>query len=849
MTTPVPDDIDVVDWLNAALAPNESTQPADLASLDKQLAALTASLEVAVDEHSALLGRLIDDVSRSVPRLQYDLHFMREGSLSLQSTLAHITNTTSSNQPGGIGDVLEKLHALDTIKTNMTEARDVLREAESWSMLEPEVTSLLAESNYSKAAERLAEAAENLFVFQNTPEYESRRGVVVSLENQLEAGVSSALVAAINSRDTAACKGYYEIFERIGREAEFFNYYVGARAEPIFTAWRELPSPSPNSSSSTNSDLSPFISSISEFYSTLLTLLRSERTQVARIFPSPRHTLSQLLSSILSSLQPSFSQKVSELSNDLGPDAVIDLVKAFRATESFALDAHDILKILDAPPSDALQRRGSDKAHTRRHSRRVSISLSGRTESRSSLPGKGEPDEWDLALFEPFLDAQTSYPALENRYLSSRLPQLGTGDTARTLKEETDAVLVLADGALARCVAFTHGYALPGLLAVLDALISSFLASVSSSSFLASSSSHISFAGPGANVDLFDLDYAPADYARIQALLHLLDAVRSALDRLVGFEGRVRSTVSRALVENDITRSDAKIEGMTSGEQRILVESGMNSRELHDLLQSLSSQPQSGEQFGVVAHPEVFPGARKAIMGLAGTCQTSLQDVILSPLINRLKTYPTLSLWASTSASSTSSASSAQTDLKIPTFSLSPSETMQRVAEGLLNLPRLFEVYADDDVLAFSIETLPYAESELARLQAEDQPHSHSHSTPHTRSGSLSLRPAQKPTPLNPETILSLWLSSLGRSLLSHLLHDTLPRIARLSSAGAAQLASDLAYLENIVQALNVEEEELHRWRVCVEMRDEEGREACRDAEQRDGVLSHVARIRGWPAS
>ena len=44
---------------------------------------------------------------------------------------------------------------------------------------------------------------------------------------------------------------------------------------------------------------------------------------------------------------------------------------------------------------------------------------------------------------------------------------------------------------------------------------------------------------------------------------------------------------------------------------------------------------------------------------------------------------------------------------------------MQRVAEGPLNLPRLLEVYADDNALSFSIETLPFIQAEMFKAISE----------------------------------------------------------------------------------------------------------------------------------
>jgi len=178
-------------------------------------------------------------------------------------------------------------------------------------------------------------------------------------------------------------------------------------------------------------------------------------------------------------------------------------------------------------------------------------------------------------------------------------------------------------------------------------------------------------------------------------------------------------------------------------------------------------------------------------------------------------------------------------DLQVPSFSLSPSDTVQRVAEGLLNLPRLFEVYADDDALAFSLHSLPHVDGELLKSfpEASESPPVPSH----LRRTSLAVRP----TVLAPETVTSAWLSSLGQSILSHLTMKVLPEIRVLSEAGAAQLTSDLGYLSNIVRALNVECEALERWKECVSLNDEEGRIKVGEGSG-DDVFRMVAKMRDW---
>jgi len=183
-------------------------------------------------------------------------------------------------------------------------------------------------------------------------------------------------------------------------------------------------------------------------------------------------------------------------------------------------------------------------------------------------------------------------------------------------------------------------------------------------------------------------------------------------------------------------------------------------------------------------------------------------------------------------------------DLQVPTFSLSPSDIVQRLAEGLLNLPRLFEVYADDDALSFSLETLPYIDAELLKGLSEQTDSAQQAPPGHMRRASLTQ--VMKPSSLSPEAVSSAWLSSLGHSILSHLTSTVLPKIRTLTTAGAAQLSSDLGYLTNIVRAINVEYEDLDRWKDYVSMGDEDGRRMVLEKESGDSVLNHVARMRGW---
>lgn len=876
----------VAAWINEILdahdeqhADTDIKQPVNLTELDQQVTQLLASLEIAYQDTSSQLEHIIDDVSRGVPRLTYDLHFMRDGALNLQAALTKVQAKSKGSVPDETSAALDRLQYLDNIKGRMEATREVLREAESWSSLEMEVISLLAEKSYEKAAERLNEASKSMVVFQNTTEYESRHTLMVSLQNQLEASLSSALVAAINTQDVAVCRNFFSIFSNIQRESEFRNYYNGSRRASLVAMWQntrlsDLDAGSPPSPSSPRPTTFTFF--LGTFYSSFLSMLNTERTSIPSIFPDPAPTLSTLITSTLSALQPTFAQRLASLFSHHGASALRELITAFKATEEFAANTEKIIEKIQysaAQPSPMqLSAEGADhsssqlhrqKSHSRKRSTRMSMSwrpnprqssISGGNISKASgvgLLGDSLELDWDQELFQPFLDFQVDYASLERRLLDSALDEIvsadvkGTAaesDRARLLRERSVDVFSVADESLGRCMTFTHGYGAVGLVQALDHFLKSFI------DIWTANITHTrspSFSGLGisdSEEDLSDLDYTAEDWSDIQMTLHLLASARAVLDRLTMFETKLRSNLIQVATSFRLARNDPSgffISGTTKGEGLQLIQSSLNSAELHDLLNSVDTESQTRHSSSPTP---LLLEARAAISTFAEACQRSLQDTILSPLRKHLILYPTSPLWSAMPPEQ--SRRGGVNDLQVPTFSLSPSDVIQRLAEGLLNLPRLFEVYAGDDALSFSLETLPYINTELLKGLTEQLEIPMQTQPGHMRRASLT-QPI-KLSSLSPEVVSSAWLSSLGHSILSHLTSHVLPKIHALTPTGAAQLNSDLEYLSNIVRSINVEYEDLDRWRDYVRMGDEDGRKLLLEKEPGDTALEQLARMRGW---
>jgi len=908
----VEDAPEVVSWLNSILdegapalgAEGTSTAPIDLTALDRRVSSILSSVEVVAEETSSQLERFIDDISRGAPRLAYDLHFMKESAISLQTSLKKLQHASTSAESPETKAALERLHYLDNVKRGMEAARDVLREAESWSSLESEVSSLLSEQNYEKAAETLSEAAKSMVVFQNTPEYDSRRSLMISLQNQLEASLSSALVAAINSQDVAVCKNYFSIFSNIQRETEFRNYYYGSRRGSLVTAWQKVQLREADTEAAQDTvSLQTFAVFLPSFFASFLALLEAERSSIPSIFPDPPATLSSLISSTLSSLQPTFSQRLSSVAGNHGPYTLAEIISGYNAAIEFAISAENIMDKVTYTASPHLLHTTSEDSTTSdtppKHPRRRSRISVSRRMSRASISISHPPNgylgdqEWQQELFEPFLDYQVDYGSLEQKFLAERLEQTAPventapgrpKDGSRWLRERSVDAFSLGDQSLSRCVAFTHGYGFVGLVQALDSVFASILQStdehISTDNRLISTDSSALNGGD----DLSDMDYTTQDWSRIQMYLRLLGAAHGFSDRLGTFESKMRAALVQVSENIRMAQSDAfspakSLSGTPKGALQVLAQSTLNSMELQNLLKLVEPDPQQ-QLLGVAPSPRiphtipshplnVLTGTRGAVSDFARSCQVSLQKTILSPLHKHLASYASLPVWSSSkpAPSRLPGGTGALTEIQVPVFSISPSDTVQRVAEGLLNLPRLFEVYADDDALAFSIETLPFVDEDLLKSvteQSYSEGHPHPPSGPPTpgihhsrRTPSIALKappaaltiPAYTaPAVLSPEAVSAAWLSSLALSLLTHLTGSVLPRIKTLTSTGATQLSSDLGYLSNVVQALNVRSVDLEKWKDSSELTDEDGRRQARDREvvTGDQIFLTVAKMRGW---
>jgi hypothetical protein len=858
---------DIPGFLNSLLSsktPSSSTEPG-LGSLDKELNGLLTRLSLLSQDTSSSLEQSIHDISRTVPRLSYDLQFMRESASSLQTSLHsvqdRVARQTRIDRNGPLSGVdgkesddikthrsMEKLTHLDKLKNRMESARDILREAESWSTLEGEITSFIASQSWSKAGNRLAEASRSMVVFQNTPaEFESRKALLVSLQNELETSLSAALEDSLAKNDVEAIGRFYEIFEMMDRIQEFKGYYFGARRKGILDEWSNAVLLDAFQSDGKVGESEPVKYSVflSHFYASLLSSITNEKNQIPLIFPPQiaQAILATFIQTTLDALSPSLQSRIGSVANFYGSEALPELIKAYKATQELGVSIQGVMDKMafntqggmlsgangtsspDAiSPGISIPKPRSRRLSLSRRFSRATSSFSEVTSSSLSV--------WETTLYEPFLDLQMAYPSLERKYLAHQLrfsPSLSgpssrsSGDIARLLSELSLAAVSTAEEAINRCIAFTHGFGSKGLIDALNTFFEGFLDSQHDLLEKADNAGSGKKAGRD-ELDLDGLDYTTEDWGSFQTGLHVLSTCKDVRDRLSAFEERLSTYLIG--VTTILAPDAATPDQTTRGAISLLQQSPLNSSEL----QTITSSSNTSKHH--------LQSARTALGSLTRTAQRRLQAIILAPIISQLNTYPTLAVWAAPDKTTK------RGELSIPTFSLSPTDIIVRVSEGLLNLLRVFEVYASDASLSYSIETLPFVDPSLFEANVENENETRADKLVSPTSLTHPTAPTEQT--MAPETVLSTWISSLTLSLLAHLSSITLPSIRSLSNSGAKQLEADLDYLSNAVRALDVEWEELEKWKEGVGMSVDELRQKARSGVDRS-VLDKITRMKEKP--
>ncbi|CAO3568490.1 unnamed protein product [Mortierella alpina] len=455
-------------------------------------------LHILASQTSTALSSTTQDIVKLLPRLTHELDQLRQETKLLQEGIRLVRSDFNTVDSSDTVQALDRLKYLDLVKTRMEATHSALKEAENWRNLEAEANDIFAKGDFTRAATRLSEAERSLVVYKNTKVEGDRMALLLVLKDQLEQQVMGRVKEALEQKDTAACQTLINVFNLIGRQEKFQEYYISQRRAPLVEHWRrltqamhvELNQGSAATRSSTD-DSKDFLNVLQTFYKDASSMLHDEFAWITSIFVDPSATIHSLVHDIFTCIDPNMQATLQHIAKIHGDEGTLPiLISAFATTESFGTRMERIV-------SQPLV--GNQREHTGNRPRAGTL-----VHDNNAKEGKGptahplrssfgqealeigsiqDPHEWAYVLYEPFMAYQRDYGKLEGAHLRALLsksvpamaPYPDNITRSRELAKNSSSLVKimtntnslafnLAEGAIARCMRLTHGFGAPGLL-------------------------------------------------------------------------------------------------------------------------------------------------------------------------------------------------------------------------------------------------------------------------------------------------------------------------------------------------------------------------------------------------
>ncbi|KAI3482891.1 hypothetical protein L1887_54213 [Cichorium endivia] len=693
--------LNVTAWLDNHIQQTSVGHSETLASTDEEGASRTATTKL--DDTSSALRQLslalssVRDASRTeadqiirslvatIPKIGIELKLMSDTALTLQSRVKTLQTDSSGTEPA-TDAALARIAALSKAKSDLIDARHVLREAQAWSTLESQVTVLLSEQRWQEAVDRVVKATDSLRLFSGSAKSNEERGALLeSLTQRIHEHLAPVLAQAIATRDADTVHSTAGLLSLTRNGvAIFFQIYTNARSESLLSRWAQI-------ASETSEKSLP--AQLSSLFGDLLALLGEERVASSRLFTDPNKAVQLLTADIMARLDPPIHASIQHATR--APDLesfLTALTDAYKASE-------EAIRAVQA----ILPERTQDKSDDEPESASIPI-------DSSVLSSSNTDKTWLRLMLESFLPYQERLSTFEAEAMQSRLHtlQASSPSTSATISSASTQSLQVAKAALRRSTALTKTFATPSLLPSLDALLEG---AMSRAKLELDSDLQRALREVQARIRSFhtneragqaSLTYdergdvlTSSDWDDFRRTTEKLKTCRESLAAVRALEETIAYQISEL---KPLVKAPGEDGPDFTSPISALATSSLNTAALHELI-SKSKRMLSASSWdaSASASPELqlLPTARASILAIARAVQTFLHELVLSQFLPELEVYASLSIWTSSKHPSVVN----EYDLAMPKFSFSPTEAMARIGEAMLNLPRLFEAYADEALL------------------------------------------------------------------------------------------------------------------------------------------------------
>ncbi|KAJ3175889.1 hypothetical protein HDU87_005719 [Geranomyces variabilis] len=828
------------------------------ANIDQLASGLVLKLQLLSLDVSGKFEQLSDEVVRNMPRALYDLEVIRKDAKKVGEALVDGKRDFDRAERGG-GGAFKDLVKLDLVRGRMVATRLALKEAENWSTLAGEMDAIFAAEDFEKASLRLEEAQRSLTMLSATPDYAEREALLLELQTKLQSTIEPRAMAVLTDHDAEAARKLYRVFVRIQKSGDFVKHYNATQTMGLMRFWQEYDEDSTVRAAQAGND-DELAEWLTQFYDEILRILGKELPWCGYVFPNPQRVVHDLVRTLFASLRPSFEIRVRALAERVGEAGLLTVVKAYQATVQFGLKLERLL----------CGSGGARSPGPTSPSRQTGI-----PPSPTAAPFTVEElAKWGDVPFDAFLAYQQRYGQLEQDHLvflaNNLLAAERTSDymeITRAMADSAPKLTTCAEAALLRCRVFTAGFGTAELVSALDEFFTAAFARYDA--LLLRLRGEIGLAtteqeraadfGSSTLVSTDEFgggELGRQEWGNFQVGLKVLGVCGALRKRLDTFEQAASRALAaagtKALAAQWRTPTEFWLEDKKNvgGSDECMASflalrtSTLNSYELRNVLDAMTGESAAASVELSTSTTTRLPAdsilrrAHPALLAFTIASQRFVFDTLFSLIDAQLATLPSMPTWAADARTT-----AGPFDLDVPQFSLSPSSYVTRVGEHLLTLPQQLDLYVGDEALACEIERLPFLKPEAANpeeagVSSEARPGGETSD----HSGEDNNDEEQ-----DDDDITYLWIKSISLATMA-LYTDRASAISRLSADGAKQLATDVRYLGNVFEAMDVDRSPLFRVLLDVLEVDAGGLAALvgttRSKKERE-LVERVGRIRG----
>lgn len=188
------------------------------------MASMVSKLQLYVQQVNSSIEDTSQQILSDLPQIVDEVQLLQVNATSLKSSISHVEKEIAKVQ-NETGDGLQRLEHLDNLKTKLENAKQGLKENDSWDFLLSELEDLLERNDIMNACGKLNALQGSLVAQRNLPGQVERSQQVEDLKNRLEAIASIPVVKNFTSGNLEESKKFVKIFQDMERFEQLTQYY------------------------------------------------------------------------------------------------------------------------------------------------------------------------------------------------------------------------------------------------------------------------------------------------------------------------------------------------------------------------------------------------------------------------------------------------------------------------------------------------------------------------------------------------------------------------------------------------------------------------------------------------